>query len=200
MGVTGVAGGRVAADRCTTAVRGGSAAWQAVERYVRQFLTADGRTRAGRNPRPAPAAPLTPKTRQVTRWRSSATWTRACCRPTAGPTTPRPASDSNGEPTVRAAFPRLTPRPGSRCNGRRSPGRISGHRLLGLPCRLTAFQQGLRVGWPIWMAPAPVTPGGPAVRASSEHLVYVSPRAGAFSGTSGEAVEGYPEHPVALLG
>ena len=37
---------------------------QAVERYVRQFRTADGRSRAGRNPRQAPP----PKTRQVTRW------------------------------------------------------------------------------------------------------------------------------------
>ena len=41
---------------------------QAVERYVRQFRTADGRTRAGRNPRQAPAAPPVPKTRQITRW------------------------------------------------------------------------------------------------------------------------------------
>jgi len=44
----------------------GSAA--AVERYVRQFRTADGRTRAGRNPRQAPAAPPVPKTRTITRW------------------------------------------------------------------------------------------------------------------------------------
>jgi transposase len=41
---------------------------QAVERYVRQFRTADGRSRAGRNPRQAPAAAPPPKTRQVTRW------------------------------------------------------------------------------------------------------------------------------------
>jgi transposase len=41
---------------------------QAVERYVRQFRTADGRTRAGRAARPVPAAPLVPKTRQITRW------------------------------------------------------------------------------------------------------------------------------------
>ena len=41
---------------------------QAVERYVRQFRTADGRSRAGRNPRQAPAVPPPPKTRQVTRW------------------------------------------------------------------------------------------------------------------------------------
>jgi transposase len=41
---------------------------QAVERYVRQFRAADGRSRAGRNPRLAPAVPPAPKTRQVTRW------------------------------------------------------------------------------------------------------------------------------------
>jgi transposase len=41
---------------------------QAIERYVRQFRTADGRTRAGRNPRQAPASPPIPKTRQITRW------------------------------------------------------------------------------------------------------------------------------------
>jgi transposase len=41
---------------------------QAVERYVRQFRTADGRTRAGRAARPVPAATLVPKTRQITRW------------------------------------------------------------------------------------------------------------------------------------
>jgi transposase len=41
---------------------------QAVERYVRQFRAADGRSRAGRNPRQAPAAAAPPKTRQVTRW------------------------------------------------------------------------------------------------------------------------------------
>ena len=39
---------------------------QAVERYVRQFRTADGRTRQPEPP-PGPAAPP-PKTRQVTRW------------------------------------------------------------------------------------------------------------------------------------
>ena len=41
---------------------------QAVERYVRQFRTADGRTRAGRAARPVPAASMVPKTRQITRW------------------------------------------------------------------------------------------------------------------------------------
>ena len=41
---------------------------QAVERYVRQFRAADGRTRAGRAGRPAPVAPPVPKTRQITRW------------------------------------------------------------------------------------------------------------------------------------
>ena len=50
------------------ATQGWTGSVQAVERYVRQFRTADGRTRAGRNSRPAPAAPPAPKTRQVTRW------------------------------------------------------------------------------------------------------------------------------------
>ena len=50
------------------ATQGWAGSVQAVERYVRQFRTADGRTRAGRAPRPAPAAPPAPKTRQVTRW------------------------------------------------------------------------------------------------------------------------------------
>ncbi len=50
------------------ATQGWAGSPQAVERYVRQFRTADGRTRAGRNPRQAPAAPPAPKTRQVTRW------------------------------------------------------------------------------------------------------------------------------------
>jgi transposase len=39
-----------------------------VGRYVRQFRTADGRTRAGQGTRPAPAAPPVPRTRQITRW------------------------------------------------------------------------------------------------------------------------------------
>jgi transposase len=51
-----------------TATQGWTGSVQAVERYVRQFRTADGRTRAGRNPRPAPAAPPVPKTRKITRW------------------------------------------------------------------------------------------------------------------------------------
>jgi transposase len=41
---------------------------QAVERYVRQFRAADGRTRAGRAARPVPPALQVPKTRQITRW------------------------------------------------------------------------------------------------------------------------------------
>ncbi len=41
---------------------------RAAGRYVRQFRTADGRTRAGRTTQPAPAAPPVPKTRQITRW------------------------------------------------------------------------------------------------------------------------------------
>ena len=51
-----------------TATQGWTGSVQAVERYVRQFRTADGRTRAGQAPRPAPAAPPAPKTRQITRW------------------------------------------------------------------------------------------------------------------------------------
>ena len=39
-----------------------------VERYLRQFRAADGRTSKGRAPTPAPAAPPVPKTRQITRW------------------------------------------------------------------------------------------------------------------------------------
>ena len=56
--------------RCTprSAAQGWTGSVQAVERYVRQFRTADGRSRAGRNPRQAPAAAAPPKTRQVTRW------------------------------------------------------------------------------------------------------------------------------------
>lgn len=50
------------------ATQGWTGSVQAVERYVRQFRTADGRTRAGRNPRQAPASPPVPKTRQITRW------------------------------------------------------------------------------------------------------------------------------------
>jgi transposase len=50
------------------ATQGWAGSVQAIERYVRQFRTADGRTRAGRNPRQAPAAPPVPKTRQITRW------------------------------------------------------------------------------------------------------------------------------------
>ena len=51
-----------------TATQGRTGSVQAAGRYARQFRTAGGRTRAGRNPRQAPAAPPAPKTRQVTRW------------------------------------------------------------------------------------------------------------------------------------
>ena len=50
------------------ATQGWTGSIQAVERYVRQFRGADGRGRAGRNPRLAPPAAPPPKTRQVTRW------------------------------------------------------------------------------------------------------------------------------------
>jgi transposase len=50
------------------ATQGWTGSVHAVERYVRQFRTADGRTRAGKNPRQAPASRPVPKTRQITRW------------------------------------------------------------------------------------------------------------------------------------
>jgi transposase len=50
------------------AARGWTGSVQAVERYVRQFRGADGRSRAGRNPLQAPPAAPPPKTREVTRW------------------------------------------------------------------------------------------------------------------------------------
>jgi transposase len=50
------------------ATQGWTGSVQAVERYVRQFRAADGRSRAGRNLRQAPPAAQPPKTRQVTRW------------------------------------------------------------------------------------------------------------------------------------
>jgi transposase len=51
-----------------TATQGWTGSVQAVERYVRQFRSADGRSRAGRNPLQAPPAAPPPKTREVTRW------------------------------------------------------------------------------------------------------------------------------------
>jgi transposase len=50
------------------ATQGWTGSVQAVERYVRQFRAADGRTRAGRTPRQAPASQPIPKTRRITRW------------------------------------------------------------------------------------------------------------------------------------
>jgi transposase len=50
------------------ATQGWTGSVQAVRRYVRQFRTADGRTKTGRAAQPAPAAPPIPKTRQITRW------------------------------------------------------------------------------------------------------------------------------------
>ena len=44
-----------------TAIQGWTGSVQAVERYVRQFRTADGRTRAGQAPRPAPGSPASPQ-------------------------------------------------------------------------------------------------------------------------------------------
>jgi len=51
-----------------TAAQGWTGSVQAVERYVRQFRSADGRSRADRNPLQAPPAAPPPKTREVTRW------------------------------------------------------------------------------------------------------------------------------------
>ena len=49
--------------------RGWTGGIQAVERYLRQFRTADGRDRQARaRPRTAPSAPAPPKTRQITSW------------------------------------------------------------------------------------------------------------------------------------
>ena len=50
------------------AAQGWTGHLHAVERYLRQFRAADGRTPEGRAPTPAPAAPPVPKTRQITRW------------------------------------------------------------------------------------------------------------------------------------
>ena len=50
------------------ATQGWTGSVQAVERYVRQFRGADGRSRACRNPLQAPPAAPPPKTREVTRW------------------------------------------------------------------------------------------------------------------------------------
>ena len=49
------------------ATQGWTGGLHTVERYVRQFRTADGRAQAG-TPRPAPAAPPVPGPRQITRW------------------------------------------------------------------------------------------------------------------------------------
>jgi transposase len=57
-----------AALHAELAAQGWTGGVQAVERYVRQFRTADGRTRAGRTSRLAPPAPHVPKTRQITGW------------------------------------------------------------------------------------------------------------------------------------
>jgi len=57
-----------AALHAELAAQGWTGSVQAVERYVRQFRTADGRTRTGRTSRLAPAAPPVPKTRQITSW------------------------------------------------------------------------------------------------------------------------------------
>jgi len=50
------------------ATQGWTGSVQAVRRYIRQFRTADGRTKAGRAGQRAPAGPPAPKPRQITRW------------------------------------------------------------------------------------------------------------------------------------
>ena len=50
-----------------TATQGWTGSVQAVERYVRQFRTADGRTRAAGTPA-GPAAPPPRRPAQITRW------------------------------------------------------------------------------------------------------------------------------------
>ena len=57
-----------AALHAELAAQGWTGHLHAVERYLRQFRAADGRTRKGRAPTPAPAAVPVPKTRQITRW------------------------------------------------------------------------------------------------------------------------------------
>jgi transposase len=57
-----------AALHAELAAQGWTGHLHAVERYLRQFRAADGRTPEGRAPPPAPAAPPVPKTRQITRW------------------------------------------------------------------------------------------------------------------------------------
>ena len=98
------------------ATQGWAGSVQAVERYVRQFRTADGRTRKGKAPRPAPAAPPVPKTRQITRWLLT-----------------RPARLATGDQArlaeIKASCPR--PRTAARCRHtppRRDPARKKGRR------------------------------------------------------------------------
>jgi len=57
-----------AALHAELAAQGWTGHLHTVERYLRQFRAADGRTSKGRAPTPAPAALPVPKTRQITRW------------------------------------------------------------------------------------------------------------------------------------
>jgi transposase len=57
-----------AALHAELAAQGWTGHLHTVERYLRQFRAADGRTSKGRAPTPAPAALPVPETRQITRW------------------------------------------------------------------------------------------------------------------------------------
>jgi transposase len=57
-----------AALHAELAAQGWTGHLHTVERYLRQFRAADGRTPEGKAPTPAPATPPVPKTRQITRW------------------------------------------------------------------------------------------------------------------------------------
>jgi hypothetical protein len=123
------------------AARGWTGSVQAVERYVRQFRGADGRSRAGRNPLQAPPAAPPPKTREVTRWllthpdnldpadqarldaatarcphlddlaRHVRAFARACSNSRAGSPAPRPAIYPSSAPSPAASAATSRPSP-----------------------------------------------------------------------------------------
>jgi transposase len=111
-----------------TATQGWTGSVQAVERYVRQFRGADGRSRAGRNPLQAPPAAPPPKTREVTRWllthpdnldpadQARLDAATAQCPPPGRPRRPRPRLRQDHEP---APGPGRTRRLARRSRGQR---------------------------------------------------------------------------------